>query len=169
MDQILYFISHPTSFRVFLYFKIVFMAVSLAFLFFVFILFSKASWFKRRFLEDITEFVTYRPFGAKEAFKSWIKINKRLESGKESEYKLAVIETDDLLDSVLEKMNYQGETIEEKLKQLDPAILPNINEVIQARKVRNNIVYDPDYRLTLEEAKKTLEVYEEAFRYLELF
>ena len=169
MNQIFSFIVHPATSRAFFYFKIIFMALSASFLFATLVLLSKSSWLKRLILEDATEFITYRPFGAKKAFKKWIKIIKKLESNKESEYKLAVIEADNLLDDVLKNIGYKGETVKEKLEQLEPAILPNIDEVRQAHQIRNDIVYDPDYQLTLDRATKVLDIYEKAFRSLELF
>ena len=169
MNQIFYFIIHPETSRVFLYFKIVFIILSSIFLFAIIVLLLKASWLKRRILEDATEFITYRPFGAKKAFKKWIKITKKLESNKESEYKLAIIEADNLLDDVLKNIGYKGETIKEKLEQLEAVILPNIDEVRQAHQTRNDIIYDPDYQLTFDQATKILNIYEKAFRNLELF
>ncbi len=109
---------HPQIGEIFFYFRITFIVIFIVFLLGVFMLLLKASWLKRRFLEDITEFSTYRPFGAKKTFKEWGKITKKLESGKESEYKLAIIESDSLLGSILGKMGYKGETVEEKLKKI---------------------------------------------------
>ena len=168
MNQIYSFIIHFSTTKVFFYFKATFIVISVLFLFGIFIFLLKSSWLRCFILEDAAEFITYKPFGAKKASKKWIKISKRLESGKESEYKLAVIEADDLLNDVLKNMGYKGETIKEKLDQIEESVLPNIEEVRQAHQVRNDIVYDPDYQLTLEQAKKTLDIYERTFRDLEL-
>jgi len=160
---------HPQSSEIFFYFRLSFIAIFIFFLLGVFILLLKASWLKRRFLEDMSEFSTNRPFGAEKTFKGWIKIVKKLESGKESEYKLAIIEADNLLDNIFEKMGYKGETVEAKLKKLGPTILPDMDKIYQVHKVRNNIVYDPDYQLTLDRAREAIGIYEKAFRDLELF
>ncbi len=169
MNQIFSFITRPEANNIFIYFEIVFKIIFIIFLSGILILLLKASWLKRRVLESIIEFSTYRPFGAKKTFKEWSKIIKRLESGKESECKLAIIEADNLLDDIFGKMGYKGETMKEKLEQLGPTILPSIDEVYQVHKIRNNIVYDPDYQLTLDRAKKVLDIYEKTFRDLELF
>jgi len=74
------------------------------FLFFLVIIFHslrKSSWLRNRFLQDMTEFLTYRPYGVKKIVKIWSKIKGRLESGSESEYKLAVIEADSILNDIL--------------------------------------------------------------------
>ena len=166
MSNILSFIMSP----VFLfYLKVIFIIFALIFVGSIIALLFKNTWLKRRILEDLVEFVAYRPFGAKKTFKQWTKITKRLETGKEAECKLAVIEADSLLNDIFKKMGYSGETIGEILKQLDSTTLPNIEQIWEAHKIRNNVVHDPDYRFTLDEAKKTLGIFEKALRDLEMF
>ena len=166
MNNLLSFITSP---EFLLYSKIIFISIGIILLAAIIILLSKASWLKYRMFEDWTEFFVYRPFGVKKTFKQWAKILKRLETENETEYKLAVIEADSLLDEILKKMGIEGEVLGEKLKQLKPGILPNFEEVRQAHKIRNNIVHDPDYRLNLAEAKKVISIYEQVFRDLEMF
>lgn len=117
----------------------------------------------------MVEVSTYRPFGIKQTIKDWAKINKKLEGGKESEYKLGIIEADILLDDTLKKMGYSGESVGDRLKQIDKIILPNLDDLWKAHKVRNNIVHDPDYKLTVREAKEALKIFEEAFQVLNVF
>ena len=151
------------------YFKIIFILLALILLISILVLILKSSWLRRRFLEDLTEFLIYRPFGVNKTFKEWAKINKRLEAGQEADYKLAVIEADSLLNDVLAKIGYGGETIVDKLKQIDSAILPNIDKALEAHKIRNNIVHDPDYQLSLSQATEVISIYEESLRHLEMF
>ena len=129
----------------------------------------KSSWLKYSILYDAAEFLTFRPFGVKKIEKQWEKIRGRLDTGLESEYKLAVIEADNMTEDILKRMGYSGETLGERLKNLTAATLPNIEEIKAVHQVRNNIVHDPDYRLPLEETKNALEVYEKAFRDLQAF
>ena len=130
---------------------------------------KRTSWSKFRFLMDLTEFTTYRPYGAKRLDKIWARIVKRIETGSASEHKLAVIEADSLLNEILERTGAKGETLGERLQQLTAKILPNIEAVWEAHKIRNNIVHDPDYRLTIDEARKALSIYEQALRDLQAF
>jgi len=96
----------------------------------------------------------FRPFGVRKINKEWLKIKAGLEGGLESQYKLSVIEADSLLDDILNRMGFTGETLGERLEKLTIATIPNLDEVLQAHHTRNNVVHDPDYILTLEEAKK---------------
>lgn len=120
-------------------------------------------------MQDMVEFLTYQSYGVKKIAKIWLKIKRRLEAGSESEYKLAVIEADSMLSDILEKMGFKGETLGNRLKQVTTDILPSIEETWEAHKIRNNIVHDPDYKLTLDQAQKALEIYEQALRDLQVF
>ncbi|HHE76564.1 MAG TPA: hypothetical protein ENL27_01110 [Candidatus Parcubacteria bacterium] len=167
--DVISFVVHLASYKIVSYLKTIFIAVSFLLFLFTIVLIAKTEWVKWAFWDKIAEFFTYKPRAAKKAFKRWAKITKKLDSNKESDYKLAVIEADSLLEEILEKIGYKGETLKDRLDQLDEEILPNIKEVREAHQVRNDIVHDPDYRLGLDQASKILAVYEEAFRKLELF
>ena len=166
MNNIFSIITSPTFL---FYLKIAFIVIGAFFLLSTILLLLKNSWLKRRFLENWTEFLVYRPFGVKKTFKQWAKVLKRLDTGKEADYKLAVIEADGLLNDILKKMGYEGETMAKILEQLDANILPNIEQIWKVHKIRNNVVHDPDYELNLEQARKILGIYEKSFRTLEMF
>lgn len=145
-----------------LFIKIVFVIFILIFLGMIISILRKSELLKRIIFWDFQEITTYRHYGIRKIVKSWQKTRARIETGMESEYKLAVIEADSLLDEVLKKMGYPGESLGERLESLTAVSLPNLEEAKETHKTRNNIVHDPDYRLSLDEAKKTLEVYERA-------
>jgi len=87
----------------------------------------------------------------------------------ESEYKLAVIEADNMVNETLKRMGYGGESLGERLEKLTAATLSNIEEIKEAHQVRNNIIHDPNYRLSLDDARKVLSIFEKAFKDLEAF
>lgn len=167
--NIVSFILEPEFKGAFLYLKTIFIIISILLVGGIILFLFINTWLKRFVLEDLIETFTTRPYGAKKAFKEWAKIQKKLESEKIDEYKLALIEADGLLDNVLEIMGYQGDTIGDRLKKIDLSILPNKDEVLEAHRVRNNVVHDPDYNLTLEVTKRALAIYEKALRDLEAF
>ena len=142
--------------------RIVFIIISV--LLFGFIIFGlvHTSWLRRLILWDWQEFLTHRPYGVRKFYRQWQKIKQRLDAGLESEYKLAAIEADSVLDDILKKMGFAGETLAERLTKLTEATITNLPEVLEAHKTRNNIVHDPDFKLTLDETRRALEVYEKA-------
>ena len=168
-NNIVSFILEPHLKGTFLSIKIIFIIISIVMAGSIVALLLVSSWLKRFMLEDLVETFVKRPYGAKKGFKEWLKIQQRLESDKIDEYKLALIEADDLLDDVLQNMGYKGETMGDRLKQLDSAVLPNLEEVSEAHGIRNNVVHDPDYNLTPELAKRAVAVYEKSLRSLEVF
>lgn len=149
--------------------KIIYIFFSVLLLFSIIFTLLRTTWFKKLIILDFFEFFTFRPYGAKKIIKQWTKILARLDSGLESEYKLAIIESDSLLDEILKRMGYAGESLGERLKKVVPDILPNVEQVWEAHKIRNNIVHDPDYRLSLDSAKKAIAIYEKAFSDLGVF
>ena len=124
-------------------------------LFSVFVL-LRTMWIKFAFVFDFTEFFTFRPYGLRKIAGKWQKVQRRLETANEAEYKLAIIEADGMLNDILLRMNFRGETLGDRLKTLTSTIIPNLDDVWKAHQTRNNVVHDPDYRLTLQEAQKTL-------------
>jgi len=169
LNFIIDFILYPDISGYLLLIKIVFFIISFVFLAGICILVFKSTWARRFIFEDITETVTARPYGAKKAFKEWVKTKARLETGKESEYKLALIEADDLLDDILKKMGYKGDNLGEKLSKMDYSVLPSLDSVLVAHKIRNSVVHNVDSKLSKEEAKKSLDIYGKAFEEMEIF
>jgi hypothetical protein len=168
-DQILYLIwkfsPQPP-----LFVKIIFLLFALFFFFVIIYFLRKTTWFERIFLQDFIEFSTFKPYGISKSVEAWKKIITRLDAGSEDEAKLAVIEADDLLNETLDRVGYKKEkSLGEKLDEITPDIITNLEEVNEAHRIRNNIIHDPDYRLGLEEAKKILLVYEKAIKSAETF
>ncbi|MDP2736038.1 MAG: hypothetical protein Q8P12_07610 [bacterium] len=149
-------------------FRVVLGAAGILMLAFVLFIIARTAWLKFAVLFDVTEFFTFRPYGLRRMAKKWEKVTARLETANEAEYKLAIIEADSMLNEILLRLGFRGETLGDRLKTLTPAIVPNLRDVEEAHRIRNNVVHDPDFRLSLEEAKRTLGIYEAAFRNLDL-
>jgi len=125
---------------------------------------SEAFWRLKEFLS-----VLFSPLPSKRRMlKKWNSIMKMLETGNEANIKLAVIESDKLLDNVLEIIGYRGKSLGQKLQQLTTAQLSCLDEVWQAHKVRNNIVHQADFKLKVSTAKEAVEAFGKALRELEV-
>lgn len=149
--------------------KVVFIFFSIVFFIAIIYFMLVSSYLKWQFVVDLREFFSWQPVGVRRITQRWKKIQKRIEAGTEPELKLAVIEAEDLLNDVLDDKGVPGETFEEKIKQVVKIQLPNLEEVLEAHKTRNAVVYEPDYKLNLEQAKKILEIYERAIKSVESF
>ncbi len=146
--------------------RVLFIGLSVFFVFIIFYSLATTSWVRFRFWEDIVEFVMFKPYGSNKYAKEWKKILKKIDTGIESEYKLAVIEADALLDDMLKFMGYTEETTEEKVERLTSIDIANINELREVRKTRNSIIQEPDFKLTEDNVREVLKVYETSFKSL---
>ena len=148
-------------------FKILFVFITLILIGAIFYIIKKTDLFKYQYSQDFVEFKEFKSLGAVGFSKKWGKIKTRISKGWETEAKLAIIEADQLLDSLLKRMGYVGENFSDRLKQIDIKTLSNIEQVWKAHEIRNNLVHDPDYRLSFGDAKKVVEIYEQTFKILE--
>lgn len=145
-------------------------SVILILLFIGFIIyFIKATgYYKIRLWQDLMEFYNFRSYGKEQVNKRWSKIRGRLEIPSEAEYKLAILEAEDILDETLSRMGCKGETLEERLKLLAPDQLSNRDQLLEAHRARNSIIHDPDYQIPSDKAKGLLEIYEKSLQDLEV-
>lgn len=91
--------------------------------------------------------------------KKWEEIKNLLKSGNQSLYKVAIIEGDNLIDEYIRKMGYGGSTIGERLENILPGQIENIDELKEAHKVRNRIIHEENFQLTKAEAEEVLSKY----------
>lgn len=159
IKDFIYFISSSSIQEALWPVKIVFIFFTVFFFCLVLWLYFNSSYIKYQFLQDATEFFSRETYGLHQTNRSWKKIRKRIDSGVESDLRLAIIEADDFLYETLQDAGYQGATLEELIEAGGKKI-SNPREVLDAHKVRNAIVYEPDYNLDANKAKEVLSVYE---------
>ncbi|MEI8343746.1 MAG: hypothetical protein WCF93_02210 [Candidatus Moraniibacteriota bacterium] len=100
--------------------------------------------------------------------KRWNNILGRLESGNTSQYKVAIIEADALVEEFLKGVGYRGENMTQKLEQVGQTHLDEHREtLIEVHKLRNRIVHEADFELDQETAKDAIKVYENFLKYLD--
>ncbi len=121
-----------------------------------------------QFLQDTTEFLSWRPYGLGEVNKRWNKILNHVRSGTESEYKLAVIEADDLLFRILDDKGFEGESFEEMIEVAARKTKVDFTYVLDGHRIRNAIVYDINYSLNPEVAQGVLNQFEKVIKNLAL-
>ena len=163
------FLTNPPFQGFFLVLKIIFILAF--FYFFVSIVYfvKKSHYLEWLLLEPLRDRLTRKDYGMKKIDSEWNKILKRLVGATESDYKLAIIEADGMLDDVLKKLGYKGDSLGNRLKIVTPEVISNLEDVWKAHNVRSCIIRDPNYQLTLEETKKTLAIYEKSFKDLDVF
>lgn len=115
-----------------------------------------------------TEFV---PTLSKSAMKKkWSKIEERLRSGNLSEYKVAVLEADNIVEGILNDVGYNsGSDMSQKIEMLramqpeDAALLDEVHGI------RNRIVFEQDFHLDADQTRKALETYKTYLKKFDYF
>jgi hypothetical protein len=94
----------------------------------------------------------------------WEKILSHIESINESDWRLAILEADIMLDTLLDNMGLPGETMADKLKAVEKSDFTTIDSAWEAHKVRNQIAHEGGtFVLNQDEAKRVIELYRSVF------
>lgn len=95
----------------------------------------------------------------------WDNVIKHIESENENDWKQAIIEADIILDEILNKLGYKGESIGEKLRRVEPADMKSLNDAWEAHKVRNAIAHDGSgFTISHHEARRIMNLYKKVFQ-----
>lgn len=98
----------------------------------------------------------------------WEEIKRHIDSGKEAQWKLAIIEADALVDGILEKAGYQGETMGEKLSLITKDQIQSLDGLWFAHKMRNQIVHDPEFKASQSDAIEAVGKFEQVLKELQV-
>jgi hypothetical protein len=94
----------------------------------------------------------------------WTSVQEHIESPNENDWRQAILEADIILDDILTKMGYRGESIGEKLKRADKADFKTLDDAWEAHMVRNRVAHDGSaYPLGQHEAKRVIHMYKKVF------
>lgn len=96
--------------------------------------------------------------------KAWKNVIKRMQTNNPSNWKVAVLEADQLMDDILKASGYRGVGIDERFKQAEPTVFSNADELRDAHSLRNRIVREAEFELSKEEALKALRIFQKAFK-----
>lgn len=102
----------------------------------------------------------------KEAQESWHNIEEHFYRGGDSDLKVAILEADKLLNEALREAGVMGIQLGDRLKKASQNQVPNLNDLWQAHKLRNQIAHEPNFKLKRDLAERALNIYEEALRNL---
>lgn len=147
-----------------LIFELLALVFGIATVYFIF----RTDWFQKRFGYDLNDLFGFGKSGASRTSKRWQAIKQRLEREDPAEHELAIIEAENLLIELLAKKGIKGETLLEQLENIDPYFLSTdlLEELLEVHKIRNNVVHDPDYQLSKDEARKVIDIIEKTLQSL---
>ncbi|MEK7148341.1 MAG: hypothetical protein AAB770_00305 [Patescibacteria group bacterium] len=107
-------------------------------------------------------------FAAKEKFVQWQVVLDHVNSESPAEWKLAILEADNILDEILEDQGYVGKTLADKLKTMSRTKVASYDDIWEAHKIRNQIAHGGaiDMDLSKKMARDTIAKFGNAFKEL---
>ncbi|MEK7509767.1 MAG: hypothetical protein AAB605_03580 [Patescibacteria group bacterium] len=95
----------------------------------------------------------------------WNRIMEHANSDDEHKWRLAILEADIMLSELLDLQGYKGETMADKMKQVNRANFNSIDDAWEAHKVRNRVAHEGiEYALTEREKNRVIGLYARVFR-----
>ena len=96
--------------------------------------------------------------------KKWQRVLTHMQSTNQSDWKLAILEADIMLEELLDAAKFPGETISEKLKNIEQSDFNTIEAAWEAHKVRNSIAHrGADFAISKNEAQRVITLYKAVF------
>ncbi len=94
----------------------------------------------------------------------WSKTLSYLFSQHASDWKLAIIEADSMLENLMDQLGFRGETLGDRLKLANQENFPNLTKAWEVHTVRNRIAHEGlAFELSQHEAKRVIALYEQIF------
>ena len=99
-----------------------------------------------------------------EVLEKWKEINRKVNSSVELDYREAVTEADEFLDKVLKTARFSGEELSDRLKMVRDNQLEFKEDIIWADDLKKKIVADENFKVSPEEAKRAVYIFERALK-----
>lgn len=91
----------------------------------------------------------------------WAAVLENVGTSSESDWRLAILEADIILDDMLKDMGTFGDTVADRLKSVNEHTLPSIQKAWEAHLVRNRIAHDgANFALSQHEARRVIGLFE---------
>jgi hypothetical protein len=94
----------------------------------------------------------------------WQQIQEKVTSDDPQHWRIAILEADELLNELLDVLGYKGETMSDKMRQVNVAAFNTIDYAWEAHQIRNRISQDTSFVLDAREAKRIVRLYERVFK-----
>ncbi len=96
----------------------------------------------------------------------WSKILEQVQSNSPADFSLAIIGADSLVDDILKEKGLSGKDMGERLKMISREQLSTLDELWAVHKLRNKIAHNYNIKLTGSETKKALRIYYQVLKEL---
>lgn len=94
----------------------------------------------------------------------WEQVQKHIQTDNPNDWRTAILESDIILDDMMNAIGYDGDTLSAKLKAVEKSDFTTIDLAWEAHKVRNQIAHEgSDFLITHREAKRVVGLYKKVF------
>lgn len=94
----------------------------------------------------------------------WDQVLKHVNSDSPNDWRQAIIEADTILEDIVFRSGYPGETLGEKMRGIEKSDFNTLDEAWEAHKVRNRIAHDGSrFELSKREALRIIDLYKKVF------
>ncbi len=98
----------------------------------------------------------------------WDFIQEKLNSDNESDWRVAIIEADTILEEIVGTMNLNGGSLGEKMKLIEKSDFTTLDDAWEAHRARNRVAHDGNaVPLSSREVRRIIGLYEKVFREFE--
>ncbi len=95
----------------------------------------------------------------------WVKTLEYVFSNHTSDWKLAIIEADSLLEDLMDSLGFKGVGVGEKLKNATQENFSKLTSAWEVHNIRNKIAHEgTSYEISQHEARRVIAIYEDIFR-----
>lgn len=95
----------------------------------------------------------------------WVQVIHYIFSPNQNDWKLAIIEADSMLESLMTDLGFKGVSLGDKLKSADREKFRNLTAAWEVHTVRNQIAHEGSaFEISQYEAKRIIALYEQIFR-----
>lgn len=95
---------------------------------------------------------------------AWERIEKLAQSGNQSDWRIAILESDSMLDELTKKLGFEGDSIGERLINMNSNNFPYLEEAWRVHKLRNIVAHETSYDLQRGEMEDAIDAYSLIFK-----
>ena len=117
-----------------------------------------------RHIKDLLISWNASPIPKHRMVKRWLAVKKAMASDDPANWRAAIMNADSMLDEVVAKLGYRGNTLDERLQNTVPYQFPSLENAWRAHQISDFLKQDSSYPLTREVAEQTIRIYRTIFQ-----
>lgn len=152
--------------RILEYIRYFLMGFSVFLVFSTFYTLSKAIKMRPKFVHE--QNVSVMTLKKAELLEKWQQIRTKYDDGSADGAKVAIIQADALVDTILKNAGLEGQHMADRLMNIDKSELKSLDDIWTSHKIRNNVVHTDGFELSSDLSEKAMKGYEKFLKELNI-